>query len=219
MKLFTIIFLIILFFDIYSQNKSEFFVLLKNNDYINVSDSIKSDKFQKEHIKFITKLIKDGVCSIVGNFEEGGEILIINAHDKEAIQNLLKEDPAIENIRFSIEILPIKKISGFLCKVEAFSKMLSYGFVRINLIKNGDQIINEKTDEFFNKIKTEMKLMHKLFYAAVFEDNSGLFLIMNDINERFLGFLKNQYYDNGPISGFEIKKIWIDKNYFCKGID
>jgi len=88
--------------------KKYYFCLLKKGPKRD-QDSLTVMKLQEEHLAHIGKLVAGGNISLVGPFDDDGEIrgiMIFNAESAGEAERLESEDPAVKAGRLSIEIHP-----------------------------------------------------------------------------------------------------------------
>lgn len=194
-----------------------FFVFLNTNpDREQLSDS-ETESLQKAHLANIDRLAEEGIMKAAGPFEGGGGMFILNAEDTDAVNEILRTDPAIRANRFTLEVFPLMLANNDLCGAEKPYEMVTYQFVRtlFNVEYFGDP------DYWFAQ--------HRVFMANL-NNNNDFVIAQGNFTYDCDGFLildvadaetaekiikKHPCVKEGQLN-YEIKTLWIAKGTFCK---
>lgn len=214
MKIFAILFLVVLAGTVQAQDQYTFVFLNKKPDAAQISDEQRK-KIMEGHMNNINRLAKEGKLLAAGPFEGGGGLFILKTNSTEEAMNWLSTDPGVQAKRWDIEVFPYLPRLGGVCLVGEKYEMTNYTFVRFTPIVDKNTTSNypellKKHDRYI----TENIARDSVVTEAVFgERDGGILILKGEIQHEILH--RDPSVQEGLLT-VDIKKLFIAKGSFCE---
>jgi uncharacterized protein YciI len=214
MKNIIVLLTLLVSIEMYAQNPYTIVFLHKKPDAEKISDEDRK-KIMDGHMANINRLAEEGKLVAAGPFDGGGGLFVMKTSSVAEAQTWVDSDPGVKAKRWNVEILPFTPRQGGICKVSEPYEMVSYSFVRFNVVVSKfnatdfPQIVKKHDDYLKDLAKTG-----NIIGEGIFSERDGGILIMK-------GDVQKEVFENDPgvkegLVELDIKKLYIARGSFCE---
>ena len=165
-------------------------------------------ELMKLHLANIEKMAIEGKLLVAGPFEGGGGIFIFNTDRVEQTKEWLMSDPAVKANRWDIEMFPIEFQTGGACLAQEPYEMVTYNFLRVNLIND---IANYKMNNtILQGWQTAATADSVIMVGRFPQYDGGIIVYTGEPQSPWL-----QEFSNDQVS-VDLKEVWVAKGSFCE---
>ncbi|MBT1685304.1 YciI family protein [Dawidia soli] len=196
------------------QDAYTFVFLTKNANADKITQSL-LDSLMKGHMANISRLAAEGKLIAAGPFDGGGGIFILRTASTDQAREWLSSDPGILARRWEVTLYPYKPFIGSVCAVKEPYEMVSYAFVRFDMVvtkftaQNYPDILR-RHEEYVRKLATTGNVVT---YGILGEHDTGILVMKGEVQPEVIEA------DPGIQEGlFEVqyKKLYIARGSFCE---
>jgi uncharacterized protein YciI len=198
-----------------AQQGAYTFVFLSKDPAADKIPQSLEDSLMRGHLTNINRLAAEGKLVVAGPFDGGGGIFILQTASAQEAQDWLRTDPGIQAGRWQTTCFPYRPFVGSVCKVQAPYEMVSYEFVRFDVVvtKFTAQTYPDILRRHEDFVRTLAATGNVITYGVLGNHDVGI-LIMK-------GALQREVIEADPglqegLFEMSYKKLWVAKGSFCE---